>query len=60
MLSFISGSLNIDALVRLVRPGTNPEHQYLRIWGGGSAALLVRQAQLDTGYLLAGKEKEKI
>lgn len=50
MLSLISGSLNIDALVRLVRPGTNPEHQYLRIWGGGSAALLVRQTELDSEH----------
>lgn len=57
MLSFISGSLNIDALVRLVRLGTKPEHQYLRIWGAGWAALLARQAELDTEYLLAGQHE---
>lgn len=49
MLSFISESLNIDALVQLVRLGTKPEHQYLKMWGGGSLALL---AELATEYLL--------
>lgn len=53
MLSFISESLNIDALVRLVRLGTKPEHQYLKMWGGDSAALL---AELDTEYLLVGQD----
>lgn len=53
MLSFISGSLNIDALVRLVRLCTKPEHQYLMMWGGGSADLL---EELDTEYLLLGED----